>query len=94
MKTYEQERNSFIEEYGDLIDEYNTETGTILEDELSDAFKNIQIKRPKISPSSFFREVKAVLRNMQGQYDDLDIPSFVQNTLSGDGKNQSLLQPS
>lgn len=92
MKTYEQERNSFIEEYGDLIDEYNTETGTILEDELSDAFKNIQIKRPKISPSSFFREVKAVLRNMQGQYDDLDIPSFVQNTLSGDGKNQSLLQ--
>ena len=92
MKTYEQERDSFIEEYGDLIDEYNTETGTILEDELSDAFKNIQIKRPKISPSSFFREVKAVLRNMQGQYDDLDIPSFVQNTLSGDGKNQSLLQ--
>ena len=92
MKTYEQERDSFIEEYGDLIDEYNTETGTILEDELSDAFKNIQIKRPKISPSSFFREVKAVLRNMQGQYDDLDIPSFVQNSLSGDGKNQSLLQ--
>ena len=92
MKTYEQERDSFIEEYGDLIDEYNTETGTILEDELSDAFKNIQIKRPKISPSSFFREVKAVLRNMQGQYDDLNIPSFVQNTLSGDGKNQSLLQ--
>ena len=92
MKTYEQERDSFIEEYGDLIDEYNTETGTILEDELSDAFKNIQIKRPKISPSSFFREVKVVLRNMQGQYDDLDIPSFVQNTLSGDGKNQSLLQ--
>lgn len=92
MKTYEQERDSFIEEYGDLIDEYNTETGTVLEDELSDAFRNVQIKRPKISPSSFFREVKVVLRNMQGQYDDLDIPSFVQNVLSGDSKNQSLLQ--
>lgn len=92
MKTYEQERDSFIEEYGDLIDEYNTETCTVLEDELSDAFRNIQIKRPKISPSSFFREVKVVLRNMQGQYSDLDIPNFVQNVLSGDSKNHSLLQ--
>ena len=92
MKTYDQERDSFIEEYGDLIDEYNTETCTVLEDELSDAFRNIQIKRPKITPSSFFREVKVVLRNMQGQYSDLDIPSFVQNVLSGDGKNHSLLQ--
>lgn len=92
MKTYEQERDSFIEEYGDLIDEYNTETCTVLEDELSDAFRNVQIKRPKISPSSFFREVKVVLRNMQGQYSDLDIPNFVQNVLSGDSKNHSLLQ--
>ena len=92
MKTYDQERDSFIEEYGDLIDEYNTETCTVLEDELSDAFRNIQIKRPKITPNSFFREVKVVLRNMQGQYSDLDIPNFVQNVLSGDGKNHSLLQ--
>lgn len=92
MKTYDQERDLFIEEYGDLIDEYNTETCTVLEDELSDAFRNIQIKRPKITPSSFFREVKVVLRNMQGQYSDLDIPNFVQNVLSGDGKNHSLLQ--
>lgn len=92
MKTYDQERDSFIEEYGDLIDEYNTETCTVLEDELSDAFRNIQIKRPKITPSSFFREVKVVLRNMQGQYSDLDIPNFVQSVFSGDGKNHSLLQ--
>ena len=92
MKTYEQERDLFIEEYRDLIDEYNIETGIILEDELSIAFRNVQIKSPKISPSSFFREVKVVLRNMQGQYSDLNIPNFVQSVLSGDSKNQTLLQ--
>ena len=48
MKSYEQENNAFMNEYADLVDEYNAVSNSYLEDSLRDLYQDLLTKKPKL----------------------------------------------
>ena len=77
MKSYEQENDAFMNEYADLVDEYNAASNSDFEDSLRDLYQDLLIKKPKLSPTSFFREVKSTMRSAAGNFESIDIINYL-----------------
>lgn len=92
MKSYEQENNAFMNEYADLVDEYNAASNSYLEDSLRDLYQDLLTKKPKLSPSSFFREVKSAMRSAAGNFESIDIINYLNCIFDDIGKPHTLLQ--
>lgn len=92
MKNYEQENDAFMEEYADLVDEYNAVSNSYLEDSLRDLYQDLLTKKPKLSPTTFFREVKSVMRCMNGDFEDIDIINYLNCIFDDVNKSHTLLQ--
>lgn len=92
MRSYEQENDAFMSEYADLVDEYNTVSNSYLEDSLRDLYQDILTRKSKLSPASFFREVKSVLRNTVGNFEDIDIINYLNCIFDDTGNPHTLLQ--
>lgn len=92
MKSYEQENDTFMNEYADLVDEYNAVSNSDFEDSLRDLYQDLLIKKPKLSPSSFFREVKSAMRSAAGNFESIDIINYLNCIFDDVGKPHTLLQ--
>ena len=92
MKSYEQENDAFMNEYADLVDEYNAASNSDFEDSLRDLYQDLLIKKPKLSPSSFFREVKSAMRSAAGNFESIDIINYLNCIFDDVGKPHTLLQ--
>lgn len=92
MKSYEEENDVFIDIYSDLIDEYNEANGAFLEDSLRELYRKISATNTKLTPAAFFKEVKSVLKNADGNYQDIDIINYLTCIYDGDNKSHTLLQ--
>lgn len=92
MKSYEQENDAFMNEYADLVDEYNTASNSDFEDSLRDLYQDLLIKKPKLSPSSFFREVKSAMRSAAGNFESIDIINYLNCIFDDVSKSHTLLQ--
>lgn len=92
MKSYEQENDTFMNEYADLVDEYNAASNSDFEDSLRDLYQDLLIKKPKLSPSSFFREVKSAMRSAAGNFESIDIINYLNCIFDDVGKPHTLLQ--
>lgn len=92
MKSYEQENDTFMNEYADLVDEYNAVSNSDFEDSLRDLYQDLLIKKPKLSPTSFFREVKSAMRSAAGNFESIDIINYLNCIFDDVGKPHTLLQ--
>lgn len=92
MKSYDQENDAFMSEYADLVDEYNAASNSYFEDSLRDLYQDLLTKKPKLSPTSFFREVKSVMRSAAGNFDSIDIISYLNCVFDDTNKSHTLLQ--
>ena len=92
MKSYDQENDAFMSEYADLVDEYNAASNSYFEDNLRDLYQDLLTKKPKLSPTSFFREVKSVMRSAAGNFDSIDIISYLNCVFDDTNKSHTLLQ--
>ena len=92
MKSYEQENNAFMNEYADLVDEYNAVSNSYLEDSLRDLYQDLLTKKSKLSPSSFFREVKSAMRSAAGNFESIDIINYLNCIFDDVSKSHTLLQ--
>lgn len=92
MKNYEQENAAFIEEYADLVDEYNAVSNSYLEDSLRDLYQDLLTKKHKLSPTSFFREVKSVMRSAAGNFESIDIINYLTCIFDDANRQHTLLQ--
>lgn len=92
MKSYEQENDSFMSEYADLVDEYNATSNTYFEDSLRDLYQDLLTKKPKLSPTSFFREVKSAMRSAAGNFESIDIINYLSCIFDDANRSHTLLQ--
>ena len=92
MKSYDQENDAFMSEYADLVDEYNAASNSYFEDNLRDLYQNRLTRKPKLSPTSFFREVKSAMRSAAGNFEDIDIINYLNCIFDGVDKSHTLLQ--
>ena len=92
MKSYEQENDAFVDGYSDLIEEYSFVSNTYLEDNLRDLYQSLVAKKPKLTPTAFFREVKNVLKSAEGNYEGFDIISYLTCLFDDTNKSHTLLQ--
>ena len=92
MKSYDQENDAFMSEYADLVDEYNAASNSYFEDNLRDLYQNLLTRKPKLSPTSFFREVKSAMRSAAGNFEDIDIINYLNCIFDGVDKSHTLLQ--
>ena len=92
MKNYEQENAAFIEECADLVDEYNAVSNSYLEDSLRDLYQDLLTRKHKLSPTSFFREVKSVMRSAAGNFESIDIINYLTCIFDDTNRQHTLLQ--
>ena len=92
MKSYDQENDAFMSEYADLVDEYNAASNSYFEDNLRDLYQNLLTRKPKLSPTSFFREVKSAMRSAAGNFEDIDIINYLNCIFDGVDRSHTLLQ--
>lgn len=92
MKSYEQENDAFMNEYADLVDEYNTASNSYFEDSLRDLYQDLLTRKPKLSPTSFFREVKSAMRAAAGNFESIDIINYLNCIFDDANRSHTLLQ--
>ena len=73
MKTYDQEKEKFVSENEDMIEEYNCANGEWLQEELDECWRNLHALNTKLNPSTFFREAKIILKNSREHYNGVDV---------------------
>ena len=92
MKSYEHENDAFMNEYADLVDEYNAVSNTYFEDSLRDLYQDLLTRKPKLSPTSFFREVKSAMRAAAGNFESIDIINYLNCIFDDANRSHTLLQ--
>ena len=92
MKSYEQENDAFMNEYADLVDEYNAASNSYFEDSLRDLYQDLLTRKPKLSPTSFFREVKSAMRSAAGNFESIDIINYLNCIFDDVNRSHTLLQ--
>lgn len=92
MKSYEQENDAFMNEYADLVDEYNAISNTYFEDSLRDLYQDLLTRKPKLSPTAFFREVKSAMRSAAGNFESIDIINYLNCIFDDVNRSHTLLQ--
>lgn len=90
MKTYEQERETFITNNSDRIDDYNLENNAYLPSDLDECWKALSNSPTRVTPSVFFREVRGILNSTE-DYTGVDIPDIIMKVFSGNNQH-SILQ--
>lgn len=90
MKTYDQEKEKFVSENEDMIEEYNCANGTWVIEEMDECWRNLHAVNQKINPSTFFREAKIILKNSRDNYNGIDLIDLLNHTLSTDNIHTSL----
>lgn len=92
MKSYEQENDAFMNEYADLVDEYNAASNSYFEDSLRDLYQDLLTRKPKLSPTAFFREVKSAMRSAAGNFESIDIINYLNCIFDDVNRSHTLLQ--
>ena len=92
MKSYEQENDAFMNEYADLVDEYNAASNSYFEDSLRDLYQDLLTRKPKLSPTAFFREVKSAMRAAAGNFESIDIINYLNCIFDDVNRSHTLLQ--
>lgn len=92
MKSYEQENDAFMNEYADLVDEYNAVSNSYFEDSLRDLYQDLLTRKPKLSPTAFFREVKSAMRSAAGNFESIDIINYLNCIFDDVNRSHTLLQ--
>lgn len=90
MKTYDQEKEKFVSENEDMIEEYNCANGEWLQEELDECWRNLHALNTKLNPSTFFREAKIILKNSRENYNGVDVIDLLNHTLSNEATHTSL----
>lgn len=90
MRTYEQERKSFLSKNQDYIEEYDYITGGSLMTDLDSLWKTYVTTG--VSPNKFFAGVRRLLINGNGNYENLDIIKVLKSDISGNKEISISLQ--